>query len=85
MHPILIRIGDFFIPSYGVMIMVGVLAGLALGIAIGKWKNFDTESYPDVAFVAIFLVTLTITTLTEDAQEGIAAFSEKREPRWKGR
>lgn len=28
---------------------------------------------------------LTITTLTEDAQEGIAAFSEKREPRWKGR
>ena len=28
---------------------------------------------------------LTVTTLTEDAQEGIAAFSEKRDPQWKGR
>ena len=28
---------------------------------------------------------LTITTATEDAGEGIAAFAEKREPHWKGR
>jgi 1,4-dihydroxy-2-naphthoyl-CoA synthase len=28
---------------------------------------------------------LTVTTLTDDAAEGVAAFAEKRAPRWRGR
>jgi enoyl-CoA hydratase/carnithine racemase len=35
--------------------------------------------------LALLHPLLTLTTLTEDAQEGIAAFAEKRAPQWKGR
>ena len=35
--------------------------------------------------LALLHTMLTITTQTEDAAEGIAAFAEKRDPNWKGR
>lgn len=35
--------------------------------------------------LAVLHPLLTITAMTEDAAEGIAAFAEKRAPRWKGR
>lgn len=35
--------------------------------------------------LALLHAQLTLTTLTEDSQEGLAAFAEKRPPRWTGR
>ena len=35
--------------------------------------------------LAVLHPMLTVTTMTEDAAEGIAAFAEKRKPDWKGR
>ena len=37
------------------------------------------------AALAYLQSMLTVTSQTEDAAEGVAAFAEKRTPRWKGR
>jgi enoyl-CoA hydratase/carnithine racemase len=46
------------------------------------YKVWDTEASQALAFLHS---QLTITTLTEDSQEGLAAFAEKRPPNWTGR
>jgi enoyl-CoA hydratase/carnithine racemase len=45
----------------------------------GVWDQSGDEA------LRLLHTMLTITTQTEDAAEGIAAFAEKREPQWKGR
>jgi enoyl-CoA hydratase/carnithine racemase len=42
------------------------------------------EMDADVA-LAYLQTMLTVTTLTDDATEGVAAFSQKRAPEWRGR
>ena len=46
------------------------------------YKVWDVEAQQALAFLHS---QLTLTTLTEDSQEGLAAFAEKRSPNWTGR
>jgi enoyl-CoA hydratase/carnithine racemase len=46
------------------------------------YKMWDVEASEALAFLH---GQLTITTLTEDSREGLAAFAEKRSPNWTGR
>lgn len=48
MHPQLIKIGDFFIPTYGVLITLGFLAGLWLSARLAKRRGMDANQVVDL-------------------------------------
>jgi enoyl-CoA hydratase/carnithine racemase len=52
----------------------------------GRDSFYRVLEQPDSDAALAYLQTmLTVTTSTEDAAEGVAAFAEKRKPEWKGR
>jgi phosphatidylglycerol:prolipoprotein diacylglycerol transferase len=53
MHPTLIKIGSFEVPSFGVMIVLGFLAGLFLAIKRAPKYNITPAQVQDVAFYAL--------------------------------
>jgi enoyl-CoA hydratase/carnithine racemase len=62
------------------------LAGLSpTTLALGKEAFYRTLDLPFAAALAELRDLLTIVARSEDAQEGISAFLEKRAPRWRGR
>jgi enoyl-CoA hydratase/carnithine racemase len=62
------------------------LAGLSPAtVALGKEAFYRALELPYAQALAHLRDLLTIVARSEDAQEGIAAFLEKRPPRWQGR
>ncbi|HVT76935.1 MAG TPA: enoyl-CoA hydratase-related protein, partial [Acidimicrobiales bacterium] len=62
------------------------LAGKSPAIVkLGRDSFYDVWDRGAADALALLHPLLTLTTLTEDAQEGIAAFADKRPPEWKGR
>ena len=54
-------------------------------VKLGRDSFYEVWDRAAADALAYLHPMLTVTTLTEDAQEGIAAFAEKRRPQWKGR
>lgn len=52
---------------------------------LGRDSFYAVWDQPAREALALLHSQLTLTTLTDDAREGLAAFAEKRQPRWTGR
>jgi enoyl-CoA hydratase/carnithine racemase len=62
------------------------LAGLSPAtVALGKEAFYRALELPHAQALAHLRDLLTIVARSDDAQEGIQAFLEKRPPRWQGR
>jgi enoyl-CoA hydratase/carnithine racemase len=53
-------------------------------VKLGRDSFYEVWDRSAADALALLHPLLTLTTLTDDAQEGIAAFSEKRPPKWRG-
>ena len=54
-------------------------------VKLGRDSFYNVWDMSAAEALAYLHPMLTVTTMTEDAAEGIAAFAEKRKPEWKGR
>lgn len=62
-----------------------LIAGSPATLRLGRETFYRIAEMPLEQALAFALDQFTLNTMLEDAQEGILAFFEKREPEWKGR
>jgi enoyl-CoA hydratase/carnithine racemase len=62
-----------------------LIRGAPLALALGRRSYLDARSMEPRSAAAYLHGMLDLQVQTEDAAEGIAAFLERREPRWRGR
>lgn len=53
MHPILFNIGDFYVGTYGILIVIGMFTGLALGRQLAKRVGISPDLIYDMAFFVL--------------------------------
>lgn len=53
MHPVLFHIRDFFVGTYGILIVVGLVAGLALMLRRARQLGLPTDFFYDLTFVVM--------------------------------
>lgn len=51
MFPKIVSIGDFFLPAYGVLVALGVLAGLKVSTTLGSRRGMDPEKISNLVVV----------------------------------
>ena len=49
MFPKIFTVGDFFLPTYGVLVALGFLAGLAVTLRLARRAGIDTEKISNLA------------------------------------
>jgi enoyl-CoA hydratase/carnithine racemase len=77
------------VPLAGLDAAVGELADTLTAkppaiVKLGRDSFYEVWDRAAADALALLHPLLTLTTLTDDAQEGIAAFTEKRPPHWRG-
>ena len=83
MHPILLRIGSFPLGTYGLLLVLGFFAGLALARRLGSRDGLDRDAISDLCVTVLLagvigshLLMIIVGLLTPAGQDGAMAWSE---------
>lgn len=83
MHPILFRIGSFPLGTYGLLLVLGFFAGMALAKKVGRRDELSGEALTDLSVTVLLagvigshLLMIIVGLLTPAGQDGAMTFSE---------